>query len=307
MLLIGIVSSLLFSAQAAQVTMAQTTNGTLPLRMITFNIRYATTSPSKNEQLWSTRAPLVVSRLMETSASAPAGAETVIGLQEVLHKQLLDIESGVGPEWMHIGVGRDDGAQRGEYNPILYRPAVLSLLYNETRWLSPTPDVPSFGWGAGSRRMINIGVFEHVASGRRFIAANTHLDNASSQARTEGIKIVIATIQAVQETWGPLGVVLTGDFNSQPGEDAYSTAVNSKYLTELYTMADTGQRFGPYITYTGFLPDQEEEVGTRIDFIWLGPALEDRWLVESYNVLPNVVNDVYISDHRPVFGDLMLK
>lgn len=40
--------------------------------------------------------------------------------QEVLHNQLLDIQSLLGPEWAYVGVGRDDGQKAGEYSPIFY-------------------------------------------------------------------------------------------------------------------------------------------------------------------------------------------
>ncbi|WP_254558580.1 hypothetical protein, partial [Salmonella enterica] len=77
-----------------------------------------------------------------------------------------------------------------------------------------------------------------------FIHANTHLDNVSSQARSEGIKVVVSKIQAVQATYGPLGVSLTGDFNSDPNGVAYNTLSGLGFVEELYNLATPDQRAG---------------------------------------------------------------
>lgn len=303
----------------------------LNLRVITFNIRYAA-SASTYEKPWSVRGPLVidtVSALAENATSA--GAIPIIGMQEVLHEQVVDIASGLGEaEWKYIGTGRDDGKEKGEYCPIWYKPSQLSLVSSTQKWLSPTPDEPSYWPGAGSRRYVIVGVFEvkngseegkgkgkgkrkGEGKGKRFIAANTHLDNASSEARSEGVKIVLKVIRDVQQEYGPgLPVTLSGDFNSQPGEDAYKEMVSDGYLKELYNLADKEERFGPYETYTGFVPDEVPDVSQRIDFVWIGPEKADsnstaKWDVKRYEVVDNVVSGVFMSDHRPVLGDISLQ
>ena len=74
----------------------------LQLRILTFNIRYATSSPFTNEKPWSERFPRVLNQIqLETRfpdgssiqpGSAPQhSAASVICLQEVLHSQLIDL------------------------------------------------------------------------------------------------------------------------------------------------------------------------------------------------------------------------
>ncbi|RWA11370.1 hypothetical protein EKO27_g3747 [Xylaria grammica] len=279
--------------------------GPLDLRVITFNIRYA--APGDNyEKPWSTRGPVVIDWVSETTANATAaGAVPVVGMQEVLHEQLVDITAGLGSAWSYIGTGRDDGKEAGEYCPIFYQPDQVKLLNTTQKWLSKTPDVPSYWPGAGSRRYVLVAVFEDQATGTRFIAANTHLDNASSEARSEGVKIVLSAIRDVQTHWGPdLPVTLSGDFNSEPGQDAYAGMIADGYLQDSYTLADEQARFGPYETYTGFVPDEIPDVSARIDFIWVGP--DATWDVTRYEVVDNDVDGVYMSDHRPVFVDITL-
>lgn len=300
----SVLAHLLFASPAVHAV-------SLPLRITSFNIRYATSSPVTNEKPWwdlfcsispsRCRLPHVVEALNNITATAPAGAVTIFGLQEVLDNQLGDVKSGLGSYWAHIGFGRDDGKKDGEYSPIIYNTDVLTVVYSEMKWLSPTPDVVSFGWGAGSRRVVTIGVFEHKATGKRFIHANTHLDNVSSQARTEGIKVVVSRIEAVRALYPGLGVTLTGDFNSDPNGDAYQTLQGLGYLTEIFNSGAT--RIGTnQLSYTGFTATGI----SRIDFVWLGPNAEKLYSAQKFEILNNNVNGMFISDHRPVVADLTI-
>lgn len=282
----------------------------LPLRIVSFNIRYAASSLETNEKPWwsvlcliwtsECREPHSVSYLSDIAANASSGSAVIFGLQEVLDNQLSDIKSGLGTAWAHIGVGRDDGNNQGEYNPIIYRSDVLDVLYSETKWLSTTPDLVSYGWGGGSRRIVTIGVFQHKTSGKRFIHANTHLDNVSSEARTEGIKVVVSRIKAVEATWGTLGVTLTGDFNSDSNGDAYQALVGLDYVEDLWNVAPhigTNQ-----LTYTGFTTTGI----SRIDFIWIGPNSGGYFTASQIEIISNIRDNLIVSDHRAVVGDLII-
>lgn len=227
----------------------------------------------------------------------------VIGLQEALEEQLNDIMTSLGSDWASIGVGRDDGDKGGEFNPIIYNKNVFEAEHSETKWLSNTPDTPSKDWGSGSNRIVNIAVFRHLATGRRFIHANTHLDNASGEARTNQIGVAVDMIKAVDAAFGPdLPVTLTGDFNAGESDGAYTTLVGEKYVEDLYKLASADQRSGEAGTYTGF----NDEYSSRIDYIWIGPQGQNWFSVNGYKTLDNLVNGVKISDHRPVVGDVTL-
>ncbi|KAK1674890.1 endonuclease/Exonuclease/phosphatase [Colletotrichum godetiae] len=304
------IKTLLTPIILARVALAQG----LPIRVASFNIRYDAGSRESGEKPWwdllcgiskdRCRQPHVIDAIKSIGTNAPSGAVTVIGLQEVLDNQLNDIQNGLGSGWAHVGVARDDGKKSGEYNPIFYRTGALKLLHEETKWLSPTPDTVSSGWGAGSKRIVTIAVFEHTASGKKFIHANTHLDNVSSQARSEGIKVAVSKIQAVQTTYGPLGVSLTGDFNSDPNGDGYKALTGTGFVDELYNLATPEQRIGPnQLTYTTFDTTKQ---GSRIDFVWLGPKDAKKYSVQRYEIQNSLVNGMLISDHRPVVGDVTL-
>lgn len=295
---------------------SQTALAALPIRLVTFNIRYDASSRESNEKPWfdifcwasssRCREPHMVSMLNSIVDSAPSGAPTVIGLQEVLDNQLKDIKNDLAGDWAHVGVARDDGSTKGEYAPILYRTDQLRVVAWETKWLSPTPDQVSFGWGAGSRRITTTAVFEHLQTGDKFIHANVHLDNVSAQARQEGIKVALARIQQARAAYGPLAVSLTGDFNSAPYSDAFQTLASTGFFQgEMYDLASPDKVAGALrTTYTTFEP--ENSPGSRLDFIWLGAKDGFPYSVNRYEIMDNNYEGMIISDHRPVVGDVTL-
>lgn len=112
------------------------------VRLMSWNVRMAADNPGTGEEFWSVRRHKVASELNYETAGRP---EALLCFQEVLHTQLLDIESDLGDGWTRVGVGRDDGVNAGEFSPIFYRGSVWELEQNRTYWLSETPDVPSKG------------------------------------------------------------------------------------------------------------------------------------------------------------------
>ena len=64
----------------------------------------------------------------------------LVGMREVLRDQIGDLEILL-PQYGWIGVGRDDGADGGEFSPIFYRKDRFTVLDSGTFWLSETPEV----------------------------------------------------------------------------------------------------------------------------------------------------------------------
>ncbi|CAI6301189.1 unnamed protein product [Periconia digitata] len=275
----------LYSLLLAVFLTGHTALATLPIRLVTFNIRYDASGRESGEKPWfdifcwasssRCREPHVVSMINSIVNDAPSGAPTVIGLQEVLNNQLKDIKNDLDGNWDHVGVARDDGSTKGEYAPILYRTDQLRVIAWETKWLSPTPDQVSF-------------------------------DNVSAQARQEGIKVALTRIQQARAAYGPLAVSLTGDFNSSPYSDAFQTLANTGFFQgEMYDLAQPNKVSGALrTTYTTFEPDSTP--GSRIDFIWLGAKDGFPFTVDKYEIMDNNYEGMIISDHRPVVGDVTL-
>ncbi|KAJ6263151.1 hypothetical protein Dda_1711 [Drechslerella dactyloides] len=291
----------------------------LLLRIVSHNIRYATTAPFRGEELWPVRLPHLTSQLHHLTASSPT-IPTVLHLQEVLHSQLVDVLSSLNADlppsshWSSIGVHRNDGKLAGEASPILYQPSILTPLTNETTWLSPTPTVPSKGWDASSIRIVTHGIFRHTPTNTTLAFLSTHLDDQGSVARLHAAEMLISII-AEYRAQG-LHVVLAGDFNSEPTQEAYRRmAASDSGVVDVRSRVTGGRVYGENNTYTGFGHDKDPE--SVIDFIFVddeAPANATakgdgrKWKVNGYAVMPNKFADVgvFISDHRAVVADLEL-
>ncbi|EZG06697.1 hypothetical protein H106_03835 [Trichophyton rubrum CBS 735.88] len=287
--------------------------GSLLFRILTHNIRYATTSPSAGEQPWSIRAPHIVNELDYHSRLNP---ESFVCLQEALHNQVTDVLAGLNArphaqadEWAYYGVGRDDGKQAGEYSPIFYRPAVWTLQERETVWLPETPSVPSKGWDAASIRIVTIGVFNHKASNTTVLAMNTHLDDQGSKSRLESAKLILSLIQKYLARHPEVkGNFLAGDFNSIESQEAYREFTKpGSSIVDTYKKVPAAQHYGDEITFTGF---DGKTKGSRIDYVMVGPQSASAsipFTVNGYAVVPNRFdNRIYNSDHRAVVADVTL-
>ncbi|KAF4185758.1 hypothetical protein CNMCM7927_006316 [Aspergillus lentulus] len=295
-------------------------NTELPLRILTHNIRYATSSPFKGELPWNDRKQSLLNELLFNTRNQNA----FISLQEVLHNQLVDVLSGLNQhsstipksasetqQWDYIGVGRDDGHKAGEYSPIFYQPSVWQLRHWENVWLSETPNKPSKGWDAASIRILTIGVFTHNITRHTVLAMNTHLDDQGSRSRFEAAKIILQRIDEYRSgKFGTsiAGVFLAGDFNSQEAQEAYNVLTGSESsLVDTAKVVEPSQHYGEYYTWTGF--GHEGQDPTRIDYILMGPGKNKlgSWKVNGYGVLANRFDSgVYLSDHRAVVADVTL-
>jgi len=128
-----------------------------------------------------------------TAKNETAGrAGSLICMQEVLNQQLVDIKADLGSAWTHVGVGRSDGGQGGEFSPILYQPGVWQLQRNRTYRLSSTPDVVgSVGWDAALPRIVTVAQFAHVSTGAKLVYMCTHFDHQGQVAREQSASLVI--------------------------------------------------------------------------------------------------------------------
>lgn len=274
-------------------------SSTLPLRILSLNIRYANPRPTRGEEPWPTRLPRLATTLRFHTSQNP---NAFLCHQEVLHSQLLDLAAALGPAWSHIGVGRDGGTD-GEFSPIFYQPGTWRCEKAKTAWLSPTPDKPSRGWDAVLNRIVTMGLFAHRATGARVVVMSTHFDHVGKVARAESAKLILQFVSEWRKLEGadkPLAVLLAGDFNSTPDDEGYKTmTAPGTGMLDTRDLVDPGRRYGNDLTFTGFGHDKP----TRIDFLFVSSELAVD--ITEYGVPANKFDDgVYFSDHRPVVADL---
>ncbi|OLN97506.1 hypothetical protein CCHL11_01293 [Colletotrichum chlorophyti] len=272
------------------------------LRIVSQNVRYATKHPTPKEKPWSSRGPKLCNQLDFITT----GHESAfICLQEVLYSQLQDIQSYLGPAWSHIGLGRDDGKRGGEFSPIFYQVDRWACERNETIWLSKTPEKPSRGWDAALKRVVTVGEFVDRRTASRVVVMSTHFDHQGVVAREESAKLILEIVREWSKGANgkpPTAVLLAGDFNSTPDDNAYRTMVAPESgMADVSTKVAREKRYGNELTYTSF--DEPNEKPKRIDFLFVKDP--SPVTIRTFGVLSNRFDDgVYLSDHRPVVADV---
>ncbi|MEX2568659.1 MAG: endonuclease/exonuclease/phosphatase family protein [Cyclobacteriaceae bacterium] len=269
------------------------------LHIITFNIRYD--NPNDGINRWDARIPIVESYLTSTKPD-------IIGMQEVVHNQILDLQDML-EDYAYVGTGREDGKKAGEYSPIFYKKDKLNLIDHSQFWLSETPDVAgSKSWDSSLPRIVTWAQFEEKDSGNKFYAFNTHFDHRGVEARQRSADLMSEKISVIA---GDYPVIVTGDFNIRK---QHPTLGNALYYNLVGTFKDNNSLVNSAdvskspvttggLTSTGFNPDWSNREGYAIDYIFVN----DHFEVEDYQVERIVEGDVFISDHWPVVSNISFK
>ena len=258
------------------------------LKVMTFNIRYD--NPSDNEYAWINRREMVFALLQNYKPE-------ILCFQEALKNQVDQIRNYL-KKYKHVGVGRDDGQDSGEFCVIFYDTMRFEKRDCATFWLSETPELPgSRSWNAACTRIVTWVMLFDKMQNRYLVVFNTHFDHVSEQARLESAWLLSARIRQIA---GRENVILTGDFNATDNSGAYHFLTNPD---SAYSMNDTRKLAGknsegPPYTYVGF-PFQPEK-DEIIDFIFISKNSDLRVIRNS--IIDFHRNDKYPSDHLPVMA-----
>ncbi len=213
-----------------------------------------------------------------------------VGLQECEGTWFLTLKTYL-PDYEIVGVGRLTGVPLlGESTAIMYRADKYELVDWGTFWLSETPDKVSAGWDAKHNRTCTWVILENRETGEKYAHVNTHLDHIGAQARVKGLALVLEKAESFD-----MPVVLTGDFNFPKGSELYKqlTARGFTDVAAVAGYADSG------CTHHGYKGTVE---GNPIDFILVNDEISQ---VKSYNIMREKYDDRYVSDHYPIYADMI--
>jgi endonuclease/exonuclease/phosphatase family metal-dependent hydrolase len=274
------------------------TQDVLPLRVMSFNIRYGTANDGENR--WEKRRELVFDVLRRHKAD-------VVGLQEALRFQIDEIREAL-PQYNELGVAREDGGTKGEYCAILYHRERLSADDSATFWFSETPEVPgSSHWGNACVRICTWARFIDKKSGRAFYFFNLHLDHVSQPSRE---KSAVLLANRIRDRKYPDLFIVTGDFNvgetnpvirylkakASLGEDEAKSTNPVPMVDTFRVLHSDAVEVG---TFNGFKGRRD---GDKIDYIFTQPGA----IVLDAQILRSSVDGRYPSDHFPVVATLGL-
>ena len=252
------------------------------LSVMTFNMRYD--NPEDGQNNWRFRRERIAGVIK-------AQAVAVLGTQEPLSNQFNDL-SGLLTGYQGVGVGRLDGAESGEYCAVFFRKDRFTLLDSGTFWLSETPEVVgSLGWDGACERIATWVVLRD-RDGRELFFIDTHLDHVGQVARDEGVSLLMKRIETLS---GGRPVILTGDFNSEPGSSVVAHVQKDGVLRDAKAIA--AQRSGTDWSFSDFgqIPEAERPL---LDYIFVSGDIE----AVRYEVLPDIFDGGYVSDHAPVMA-----
>lgn len=264
------------------------------IKVMSFNIRYGTANDGTNS--WAYRAHLVIEAIRGCDPD-------LLGLQEVLAFQAEWIKKMLSEYYFH-GVGRDDGDQKGEMVPVMFKTNRFELVNKGHFWLSEQPERPgSRSWDSSVPRMVSWVILRDLKTGASLLFVNTHLDHQGRLARAASAKLIR---EKVSNIGAGIPIIITGDFNCGPEDEPYRILVLGKGFSvaqpqwidsyrEIYPKPSAWEA-----TFHGW---QGKRDGLRID-----------WIIHSADFITLDARIVYYqdggrlpSDHYPVWAVLRFR
>src|SRR6478609_7164377 len=210
------------------------------LNIMTFNIRYD--NPGDGSNSWQFRKENAMNMIRFYDID-------ILGMQEVLVNQLKDMTNGL-PKYVAIGVGREDGKEKGEYSPILYNKDKFTLIKSGYFWLSQTPEKPSKGWDAACERIATWVQLKDKTTGKKLFVLNTHFDHIGEVARRESVNLIKTKIAQLSEG---LPQIMMGDLNAKPDSSVIQSLLTTdKLLSLLDSKKMASMVYGPSWSFHDF-------------------------------------------------------
>jgi endonuclease/exonuclease/phosphatase family metal-dependent hydrolase len=261
------------------------------LNVMTFNIRYDNRGDSLNA--WPYRKDKVASQIIFHNAH-------IVGVQEALHNQIEELKDRL-PSYKYIGVGRNDGKQKGEYSAIFYDTNRIQILQSQTFWLAEqTNIVGQRGWDAALERIVTWAKMRDKKTKKSFYHFNTHFDHQGKIARRESAKLLL---QKVKEIGKSANCIITGDFNAKPTDELIQVILNNTDADRLTDSKEISKQahYGPTGTFNGF---RAKEISDEpIDYIFIKNKVQ----VLQHATLSQTWGGRFSSDHFPVFARVRIQ
>jgi endonuclease/exonuclease/phosphatase family metal-dependent hydrolase len=257
-----------------------------PLTVMSYNIRYGTANDGENH--WTKRREFLIETVKTHAAD-------LVGLQEALDFQIDEIVAG-NPAYGVIGVGRDDGARKGEYAAILFRRDRFHVADSGTFWFSDTPSVvASKSWGNNITRICTWARLID-RDGRGLYLFNVHLDHQSQPSRERSAELLRQRIDARAFPAEP--AIVTGDFNAGEKNAAVTTMLSGGAFVDTFRVKSPTETVVG--TFTGF--DASKADGEKIDYVF-APAGAEVLRAEIVRIARAGRTP---SDHFPVMAEIRL-
>jgi endonuclease/exonuclease/phosphatase family metal-dependent hydrolase len=248
------------------------------VRILTFNVRCTNVGIHSWED-----------RIDAVTGAIEAVAPDSFGVQEATPEWMAALREEL-PAYTAVGVGRNDGENKGEFSAVFYLKDKYEATESGTFWLSDTPDVTSRSWTSLLNRVCTWVVLRDKETGERFLHMNTHFDT-SFTPRKNSIPLILE--KAAQYD---IPVICTGDFNIMEFSPLYANLLSGVLTNAKFAAADTMS----VLTYNfGFAL---KRVGPVYDHILVNSMVEPM----VYRVVTEKFDGMLPSDHYPVYADVVM-
>lgn len=252
------------------------------IKAMTFNLRVESEADGINR--FSLRTHRVLGAIATESPD-------LIGFQEATDPMRAFMRNALKDEYTFIGGGSYVG-HKGPGNPIAFKRDVFELVSLETRWFSPTPEVP------GSRhensdqskypRYYLKTVLRVMETNELICFINTHTDHVGANVRTLQAK----QMRNVLRESADMPVILLGDMNAKPDEES----IQLLSFDECTDIVDVTSAIPSSFHWWGQLNPP-----IKVDYIFSNMPCVDSHAIEDHPT-----DGVFISDHNPVVATLLL-
>ena len=209
------------------------------------------------------------------------------GVQEASPAWMTSLRSGLSA-YAYVGGGRDGGSS-GEHSAIFYLKDKYTVIESGTKWLSATPNSVSKFEESSLNRIVTYAVLKDKTTGKTYVHINTHFDHKSSEAREKQAEVFLD----VAKQFEGYPIVMTGDFNCQPGSEPYKKIIAAGYVNS----SEVATEKHGSATFHG-----NGSSSSIIDFCFLTPG---KMAAINYRVCDEKIDGEYVSDHHPVFVDFV--
>lgn len=247
--------------------------GNLKITAMSYNLRYDTGEGG-------------VSRMRSLVSQINQYSPDILGVQEETPVWTGFFSVHLDHKYARVGEGRRGASDQRESNEaagIYYDANKFELLHTVTKWLSDTPDIPSYIEGAHFPRSVTFAVLKCKWNGNKLIYANTHFDCSNDTVREAESRC----LSYIRRDFGDLPFIISGDFNFQPDSPAYNLVCEGGLYDASRVAPDT--KFES--TFHGY-----GTMGVIIDYFFADEKIKP--LV--YRVLAEKWNGEYTSDHYPI-------
>lgn len=256
----------------------------MDIKVISTNIRFENEADELNN--WPNRKKIWAKTILDKEPD-------FVCTQEGRRPQLEDAEKSL--DGFHLAFKNRSWIEERMY-PCVFVNHSWEVLSAGDKWLSLTPDIPgSLSFESMFPRLMTYAHLKNKKNSKEILIVNCHLDHMKSSTRDEQSRVLVNEINKLKKE--NVSIILTGDFNESPFEAVRENIDHSAISLKDPWIHLNKTEEGTHHKFTG-----DNSSTQRIDWILASENL----IATEAKILKNSENNIYPSDHFPIFSKFTL-